>query len=115
MISRDLQTIVLLTGDSLNLAIDAQKIMDHCNRATDVLMPMDNCANGLKGITPVHTARFEFRLPETGSVNLEVEVNKSVGSELYEATRSIWTRQGNSAGFKAQPALLELQTIRLHE
>lgn len=42
----------------------------------------------------MYTARFEFDIPTTGKVQLEVQMGRpSTAGELYEITQSQWTRK----------------------
>ena len=100
---------------SLGLKISAEQIIAHCYRATRVFVPTSAHMLTLEEVLPIHTARYDFRLPNIGSVRLEVEVKKTSGTNMYEFSRKEWTRHPGEADRSAQPALLELFTARLEQ
>ncbi len=63
----------------------------------------------------MHTARYNFRLPEVGPVRFEIEMNKTGGIDVYEVSRKQWTKNPTEADPSAQPPLLELFMTRLQE
>ncbi len=106
----------LLTVErSLNLKISAEQIIAHCCQATGVFLPVSPRANTLEEFVPMHTARYNFHLPEVGPVRFEIEMNKTSGTDMYEVSRKQWIRNPTEADPSAQPPLLELFMVRLHE
>ena len=63
----------------------------------------------------MHTARYNFRRPEIGAVRLDVEMNKTSGTDIYEVSRKQWTRNPSETDLSAQRPLLELFMVRLQE
>ena len=100
---------------SLNLKISAEEIIAHCLQATDVLLPVHAHSITLEDNIPIHTARYNFRLPDVGPVRFDLEMNIPPGLDMYETYRKQWTRSPNEADLSAQRSLLELHMVRLQE
>lgn len=67
----------------------------------------------LHTVVPMYTACFDFDIPGTGQVRLEMEIGRpGGGGGLYEATRSQWTRRTDKTE-AVHP--VEVFVIRLNE
>lgn len=70
----------------------ADVLLAAISRANRIFEPVDSLTNKLENIEPHYTALFEFDLPATGRVRLEVELGKPGIDRLYETTNHVWTR-----------------------
>ncbi|MCJ1269168.1 hypothetical protein MMC22_009057 [Lobaria immixta] len=86
-------------------------LLGYINSATKIFTPTDALTTKLDDVSPVYTARFEFDIPGTGKVKLEIERSIPSSTELYETTQSVWTRKTEKVE-AIHP--MELFMIRLH-
>ena len=98
---------------SLQAKNEARVLFHNICSATEILAPPDVLTKRLDRVAPMYTACFDFDIPGTGKVRLEMEMRKAGGGGgLYEATRSQWTRTTERVE-NIHP--VELFMIRLNE
>lgn len=61
-------------------------------KANKLFEPVDSLTTKLEHVKPNYAALFEFNIPGTGKVRLEVELGKPGIDGLYETTNKTWTR-----------------------
>lgn len=72
-------------------------------KANGIFEPVDSVTTKLENVVPKYTALFEFNIPGTGKVRLEVGLSKPGVDGLYETTNKVWTRINDNKVEAAEP------------
>ena len=78
---------------SLQIKKDATTIIAKVQNATDLFLPMDSSNTSLEEVVPSFSACFEFKNPDSPSMNFLLEMRSSLAAPtFYEKIQELWTR-----------------------
>ena len=78
---------------SLQLKKDATTITTTIQNATELFLPIDSSNTSLEEVEPSFSACFEFKNPDSQSLNFTLEMRSSAAAPtIYEKVQELWTR-----------------------